>query len=164
MARLVISENGVAELTKVASRKTGEIEAQAQLNDSIESLENGMIVFVDAKENEVVLTKTADCVDALYLHFSNPRRYEDGRTGMKHFKYERSEDYLPRLYKLTPGDIFRTNVMDAANFNYVGHATVVDGVLTAADSGEFMVKPSTMPDDSQGFEVRFLGLVSSESV
>jgi hypothetical protein len=45
----------------------------------------------------------------MYLHFSNPRRYEDGKTGMENFIYTRSEKYLPRLFKLTAGDIFTTD-------------------------------------------------------
>ena len=111
----------VAELNKVASRKTGEIEAQCKLGEDFAddeySLENGAIVFVKAEDNTIV-KEYADgtCVDAMYLHFSNPRRYEDGRTGMENFIYQVNDDYeiagecyLPRLYKLTTGDIFTTN-------------------------------------------------------
>lgn len=162
MAKLTISGYGVAELTKVASRKTGELEAQAILASDILTLENGMIVFIDAASNEIVLNKTdaTAAVSAPYLHFSNPRRYEDGKTGMKNFIYERSEDYLPRLYKLTVGDIFVTNIMDALAFTYEGFASVEGGMLTAVASGEtgdFYVKPTSMPDGSKGFEVRYLG-------
>lgn len=107
----------VAELNKVASRKTGEIEAQCKLNEELDVLYNGEIVYVDAVNNEITKTFSADtCVDAIYLHFSNPRRYEDGHSGMENFKYERNDDYetfgdryLPRVYKLTVGDIFTTN-------------------------------------------------------
>ncbi len=111
----------VAELNKVASRKTGEIEAQCKLGEDFAeddySLENGAIVFVKAADNTIVKEYDADsCVDAMYLHFSNPRRYEDGRSGMENFIYQVNDDYevagecyLPRLYKLTTGDIFTTN-------------------------------------------------------
>lgn len=111
----------VAELNKVASRKTGEIEAQCKLGEDFAddeySLENGAIVFVKAEDNTIVKTYAdGTCVDAMYLHFSNPRRYEDGRTGMENFIYQVNDDYeiagecyLPRLYKLTTGDIFTTN-------------------------------------------------------
>lgn len=163
MAKNTISGYGVAELTKVASRKTGEIEAQAILAEDIDTLENGMVVYVDAKNNEIVLNADdADAaVDAPYLHFSNPRRYEELKSGMKNFIYERSEDYLPRLYKLTAGDIFVTNVVDTAKvLTASGKASVVDGVLTLSQSGltgDFYIKPTTMPDGSKGFEVRYLG-------
>lgn len=105
-----MAKYSIAELTKVASRKTGEIEAQCQLNSEIDSLENGEIVYVDAVNNEITKTFNADtCVDAIYLHFSNPRRYEDGHTGMENFRYERNDKYLPRVYKLTVGDMFMTD-------------------------------------------------------
>ena len=101
----------IVELTKVASRKTGEIEAQCVLAEEFGGvLENRAIVYINAKTDEIVSTKTADCVDAKYLHFSNPRRYEDGKTGMENFRYESKDDkVLPRLFKLTAGDIFSTD-------------------------------------------------------
>ena len=105
----------IVELNKVASRKTGEIEAQCKLADG-DTLQNGEIVFVKAATDEIVKTYDAEtCVDAMYLHFSNPRRYEDGKTGMENFIYTKSEKYLPRLYKLTAGDIFTTD------FNITNH-------------------------------------------
>ena len=111
-----MAKYSIVELTKVASRKTGEIEAQCKLSDDflvdgIKALENGAIVYIDAANDEIVKTyDDATCVNAKYLHFSNPRRYEDGKTGMENFRYETSDDkYLPRLFKLTVGDIFTTN-------------------------------------------------------
>ena len=104
-----MAKYSIVELNKVASRKSGEIEAQCKLAEGIESLQNGQIVYIDAATDTIVLEKTETCVDAMYLHFSNPRRYEDGKTGMENFIYTRSEKYLPRLYKLTAGDIFTTD-------------------------------------------------------
>ena len=105
-----MAKYSIVELNKVASRKTGEIEAQCKLADGIESLQNGEIVYIKAATDEIVKTYSAnECVDAMYLHFSNPRRYEDGKTGMENFIYTKSEKYLPRLYKLTAGDIFTTD-------------------------------------------------------
>lgn len=111
-----MAKYSIVELNKVAARKTGEIEAQCVLadefknEDGIKVLENGAIVYIDAATDTIVKTKGEGCVDAKYLHFSNPRRYEDGKSGMENFRYESSDDkYLPRLYKLTVGDIFTTN-------------------------------------------------------
>lgn len=108
----------IVELTKVASRKTGEIEAQCKLSDDFllegtetKVLENGAIVYIDAANDEIVKAyDEATCVNAKYLHFSNPRRYEDGKTGMENFRYESKDDkVLPRLFKLTAGDLFFTD-------------------------------------------------------
>jgi hypothetical protein len=111
-----MAKYAIVELNKVASRKTGEIEAQCKLadefkKDGIKALENGAIVYIKAETDEIVSKfDEATCVNAKYLHFSNPRRYEDGKTGMENFRYETSDDkYLPRLFKLTVGDIFTTN-------------------------------------------------------
>lgn len=104
----------IVELNKVASRKTGEIEAQCKLAEGIDTLDNGAIMLIEATTDTIVpfdyeAKEGEVLVDAMYLHFSNPRRYEDGKTGMENFTYTRSEKYLPRLYKLTAGDIFTTD-------------------------------------------------------
>jgi len=112
----IYGDYATVELTKVASRKTGEIEAQCELDSEIESLENGAIMFIDAATDTIVKDYSATCVDAIYLHFSNPRRYGELESGMAHFRYERNDDYetmgvkyLPRMYKLTTGDLFTTD-------------------------------------------------------
>ena len=139
----IYGDYATVELTKVASRKTGEIEAQCELDSSIDSLENGAIVFIDAEKDTIVKTYSAKCVDAMYLHFSNPRRYEDGRSGMENFIYERNDDYetmgvkyLPRLFKLTTGDLFTTDyAFDSLKFG--SHEIV-------------KVKDTTMPNGKAG--------------
>lgn len=131
------------ELNKVASRKTGEIEAQCELDSSIETLENGAIVFIDAATDTIVKEYKGTCVDAMYLHFSNPRRYEDGRSGMENFVYERNDDYttmgvkyLPRLFKLTTGDLFTTD-FKYSSLKFGSHEIV-------------KVKDTTMPNGKPG--------------
>ena len=111
-----MAKYAIVELNKVASRKTGEIEAQCKLadefkKDGIKALENGAIVYIKADTDEIVSKfDEATCVNAKYLHFSNPRRYEDGKTGMENFRYESKDDkVLPRLFKLTAGDLFFTD-------------------------------------------------------
>lgn len=139
----IYGEYATVELTKVASRKTGEIEAQCALDSSIDSLENGAIMFIDAKKDTIVKTYSKDCVDAIYLHFSNPRRYGELESGMAHYRYERNDDYetmgvkyLPRLYKLTTGDLFTTDFkFDSLTF---GNHEIVK------------VKDTTMPNGKAG--------------
>lgn len=139
-----MAKYATVELTKVASRKTGEIEAQCKLKADIDYLENGEIVYVDAVNDEITKTFNANnCVDAIYLHFSNPRRYEDGHTGMENFRYERNDDYktagdqyLPRVYKLTTGDLFTTD-FEFNTFTFGNHKIVA-------------VKETTMPNGKAG--------------
>ena len=81
--------------------------------------------------------------EAMYLHFSNPRRYEDGRSGMENFIYERNDDYetmgvkyLPRLFKLTTGDLFTTD-FEYSSLKFGNHEIV-------------KVKDTTMPNGKAG--------------
>lgn len=125
------------ELTKVASRKTGEIEAQCKLDSAIDALENGAIMFIDAAKDTIVKEYSETCVDAMYLHFSNPRRYGELESGMAHFRYERNDDYetmgekyLPRLFKLTVGDLFTTDyAFESLTFGNHAIVAVKDTVM-----------------------------------
>jgi hypothetical protein len=137
-----MAKYATAELNKVASRKTGEIEAQCKLDASIDSLENGAIVFIQAEDNTIVDTPSAKTIDAMYLHFSNPRRYEDGHTGMENYVYENNEGYLPRLYKLTVGDIFTTNFDYANEGGIVSEAPAVGTVFTFGDHKIVVIESS----------------------
>ena len=159
MAKNTITNYGVAELTKVVSRKTGEIEAQMALNSAILTLENGMITYIDVVNNEVVTTyDAATCLQTKYLHFSNARRYVTGSEGMNNFVYENSADVLPRLYKLHIGDLFVTNLIDTGDvLTYEGFADVTAGVITSVSSsstGDFYIKPTTLPNGDAAFSVR----------
>jgi hypothetical protein len=135
-----MAKYSIVELTKVASRKTGEIEAQCVLAEEFDGvLENGAIVYINAKTDEIVSTKTADCVDAKYLHFSNPRRYEDGKTGMENFRYESNDNkVLPRLFKLTAGDLFFTDYK---------FETLPEGIVAVEKS---LIPTDVMPNGKEG--------------
>ena len=136
-----MAKYSIVELTKVASRKTGEIEAQCVLAEEFGGvLENGAIVYINAKTDEIVSKKTEDCVDAKYLHFSNPRRYEDGKTGMENFRYETSDNkVLPRLFKLTAGDLFMTDY----NFG----ETLPEGIVAVEKS---LIPTNVLPNGKAG--------------
>ena len=126
---------------------SGAFAVQCKLADGIESLQNGEIVYVKAATDEIVKTYVADeCVDAMYLHFSNPRRYEDGKTGMENFTYTRSEKYLPRLYKLTAGDIFTTD--------YDLSAVVAAGRIVEIE--ESVMPLGTLPSNKAGKSYRVI--------
>ena len=135
----------IVELTKVASRKTGEIEAQCKLSDDFlvegtKVLENGAIVYIDAANDEIVKAyDEATCVNAKYLHFSNPRRYEDGKTGMENFRYESKDDkVLPRLFKLTAGDLFFTDYK---------FETLPEGIVAVENS---LIPTDVLPNGKEG--------------
>ena len=134
-----MAKYSIVELNKVASRKTGEIEAQCVLNKDIESLQNDQIGYIEAAKDEIALDKNENCVDAMYLHFSNPRRYEDGKTGMENFRYESKDDkVLPRLFKLTAGDLFFTDYK---------FETLPEGIVAVEKS---LIPTDVMPNGKEG--------------
>ena len=141
----------IVELNKVASRKTGEVEAQCKLAEGIDTLDNGAIMLIEATTDTIVpfgytVQEGEVLVDAMYLHFSNPRRYEDGKTGMENFTYTRSEKYLPRLYKLTAGDIFTTD--------YDLSAVVAAGRIVEIE--ESVMPLGTLPSNKAGKSYRVI--------
>ena len=69
-----IPAHGVVEHNFLAASATRQIEAQTKVADGIETQENGMILFIDRKNMEVV--KTAD-VSAPYLMHSTVRYYSE---------------------------------------------------------------------------------------
>lgn len=162
MGKIITGKYATVELTKVASRKTGEIEAQCALDASVadHALENGAVVFIDAKKDAVVTTNSADCVDAIYLHFSNPRRYGELESGMANFRYEGNDDYeefgekyLPRLYKLTTGDLFTTD----CDLTKAVKATTLPKAgdkITLGNHAVIAVKETTMPNGNKGILYR----------
>lgn len=162
MGKIITGKYATVELTKVASRKTGEIEAQCALDASItdHALENGAIVYIDAEKDTVVTANSASCVDAIYLHFSNPRRYGELESGMANFRYEGNDDYetagekyLPRLYKLTTGDLFTTD----CDLTKATKATTLpeEGTkITLGNHAVIAVKKTTMPNGNPGILYR----------
>lgn len=155
-----MAKYATVELNKVASRKTGEIEAQCKLDAGIDTLENGAIMFVQAEDNTIVADYNANkCVDAMYLHFSNPRRYEDGHTGMENYVYENNDGYLPRLYKLTTGDIFTTNFDYTAGEGIISEAPVVGSTFTFGNHKIIVIESSaneTVPSMQVGATYRVI--------
>ena len=69
-----IPAHGVVEHNFLASEATRQIEAQTPVKDGIETLENGMILFIDRKNNEIVKEEVS-CpylmhpVHSVYLSF-----------------------------------------------------------------------------------------------
>lgn len=169
-----IPAHGVVEHNALSAEHTGQIEAQTKVANGIETLENGMILFIDRKNMEIV--KTAD-VSAPYLHHSTVRYYRaGGERGVNHFVFNvNNEEELPRLWKLNEGDKFHTNLvsydngefaddskLDAALANgktlygYADGEGMIKATATQNTNAkcEFIVMASTMQDDTKGFYVQ----------
>lgn len=166
MAQYKISGHGVVEHNFLASEATRQIEAQTPVKDGIETLENGMILFIDRKKNEIVKEE----VSCPYLMHSTVRYYRAGERGLNHFVFNvNNEEELPRLWKLSEGDSFHTNLISGesteaidalfkANESLYGYPDG-NGMIKVTDTKnddakcEFIVKKSTMQNDEVGFYV-----------
>ncbi len=167
-----IPAHGVVEHNFLAAEATRQIEAQTKVADGIETLENGMILFIDRKNMEVVKEEKS----CPYLMHSTVRYYRAGERGVNHFVFNvNNEEELPRLWKLNEGDKFHTNLVsydesefaddEAVEKELAGGKTVYgypDGEgmigLTKTENKdakcEFIVTLSTMQDDTKGFFVQ----------
>lgn len=121
-----ISNYGVVELTHVASRKTGQIEAQLPLNATDFAsvpAENGMLLKVNRADGVVELPD-AVTDGGLYLHYSEEKNYSVDALGLDKFSLLYSATLYPRLYALQPGDTFITNCIAYDTVSYADEDAV----------------------------------------
>ena len=166
MAQYKISGHGVVEHNFLASEATRQIEAQTPVKDGIETLENGMILFIDRKKNEIVKEE----VSCPYLMHSTVRYYRAGERGLNHFVFNvNNEEELPRLWKLSEGDSFHTNFISGESTEAIDALFEANESLYGSPDGngmikvtetknddakcEFIVSKSTMQNDEVGFYV-----------
>lgn len=166
-----IPAHGVVEHNFLASEATRQIEAQTKVANGIETLENGMILFIDRKAGEIKLSGNS----CPYLMHSTVRYYRAGERGLNHFVFNvNNEEELPRLWKLSEGDKFHTNLVSYQTDEFANDAALEtelakgslygypDGegmikITKTEDSSakvEFIVSMSTMQDDTKGFFVQ----------
>ena len=164
-----IPAHGVVEHNFIAAEATRQIEAQTKVADGIETLENGMILFIDRKNMEIV-KDPAKGTSCPYLMHSTVRYYRAGERGLNHFVFNvNNEEELPRLWKLAEGDSFHTNLISGesteaidalfkANKSLYGYPDG-NGMIKVTDTKdenakcEFIVSKSTMQNDEVGFYV-----------
>lgn len=179
MARLTIDGYGQVELNNVAFRRDGRIEAQCALSTADFSpsvpAENGMILRVKKAEHEICFAD-ASAENQLYaLNYSSEHMYDERKPGLKNFRLIPGEFY-PRVGYLAAGDLWTTNCIDLGSYAsaaavaaaltnttvYAAVGTQGAAVLsTAAPSvGPVIqvIKKTTMPDGTDGFQLQVLSV------
>lgn len=106
MKRLAIDGYGQLELNNVAFRRDGRVEAQCALVDTLDYVENGMLLAVDNISREVSLPDGNS--ELIALNYSSEHMYDERKPGLKNFRLDRGS-FLPRLGYLSRGDKFTTN-------------------------------------------------------
>lgn len=109
MAKLFTENNPVVELNLVNSVYTGAIKAQYEMTGQLatDGAQQGMLLVVDDVAKTVAYPSAE--TDYVWLHASEEQIYED-HLGRESFKLNAPK--LPRLYKLSVGDIFETNAVE----------------------------------------------------
>lgn len=177
--RLTIDGYGQVELNNVAFRRDGRIEAQCKPNQtdfSAAPVENGMLLSVDMVKREVSLP--VDDSLPIALVYSAEHIYDERTPGLKNFKLNGKDDFLPRLGYLAVGDKWTTNCIAYDSAEYATESALKSALLrtavtsvpvygTADSCGAVVVtssKPSTgivlraveatMPDGTYGVKLQ----------
>lgn len=136
--RLTIDGYGQIELNNVAFRRDGRIEAQAKPNAtdfSVDKLENGMLLAVDAAKREVKYA--VDSSLPVALNYSAEHMYDERATGLKDFYLNGKDDFLPRLGYLAVGDKFTTNCIcydSAVDSSWTSESVFISALATCAST------------------------------
>lgn len=178
--RLVIDGYGQVELNNVAFRRDGRIVAQCApdaTDFASVPVENGMILAVD-EANRTVKFATDNSLP-LALVYSTEHMYDERMPGLKNFKLNGSDDFLPRLGYPAVGDKWHTNTICYSDEEYTNETeliTALKAYKTAAVYGKVddtgavcltataptvglklkVVEYGTMPDGQKGVKLQVL--------
>ena len=178
--RLVIDGFGQVELNNVAFRRDGRIVAQCApdaTDFAAIPVENGMILAVDETARTVKLPTNASL--PLALVYSTEHIYDERTPGLKNFRLNGANDFLPRLGYLDVGDKWHTNTICYSDTEFTTEAALIEALkkcretavygkpdasgavcvtATAPTSGLTLkvVEYGTMPDGQKGVKLHVL--------
>lgn len=177
--RLVIDGYGQIELNNCAFRRDGRIEAQCKPDTTAfadVAVENGMLLAVDNVNRTVKFATDGSLPIA--LNYSSEHIYDERTPGLKNFKLNGKDDFLPRLGYLSVGDKFTTNCVSydvAVDSTWTTEAKFIEAlaaykttalyggagadgsILVSATAPTFgpklrVIEKTTMPDGSLGIK------------
>ena len=178
--RLVIDGYGQVELNNVAFRRDGRIVAQCAPDATDFAsipVENGMILAVDEANRTVKLA--TDNSLPLALVYSTEHTYDERIPGLKNFKLNGKDDFLPRLGYFAVGDKWHTNTICYSDTEYTNEEALITALKaykTAAVYGKAdatgavcltataptdglklkVIEYGTMPDGQKGVKLQVL--------
>ena len=176
MARLTIDGYGQLEINNCAFRRDGRVEAQCKPDATAFSsvpVENGMILAVDAASR--IVKPATDTSLPVALVYTAEHLYDERHPGLKNFKTEAKDDFLPRLGYLAVGDKFTTNTICYNTSAYANESALKSAIAGAASTPVYgsvesngciavvsqrpasgvalrVVKGTTMPDGTYGVQ------------
>jgi len=179
MARMVIDGYGQVELNNVAFRRDGRIEAQCALSTTDFAsvpAENGMVLRVKKADHEICFADASAANQLYALNYSSEHMYDERKPGLKNFKIEATNDFLPRVGYLAAGDLWTSNCVDLGSYasaaavasalssGEVYAAVGTQGALVLDDAPASVgpviqvIKKTTMPDGQDAFQFQVLSV------
>lgn len=153
---------GFLEPNHLSAPRDGGVYAQLPANSDIEVLENGMFVKYDYANGECNFTGDGEWM----LVFNEEKLYDERHQMHRDYAMQKTDFYdgvmTPRVFRLSPGDIFTTNAVVEADYTVGDELKVnAEGRLEAgaAADGEHkfkVVKETTMPDLQAGVKVQVI--------
>jgi hypothetical protein len=174
---MTISGYGQVELNNVAFRRDGRIEAQCALDTADFAnvpAENGMILRVKKADHKICFADASAANQLYALNYSTEHMYDERKPGLKNFKLEAENDFLPRVGYLAAGDLWTTNCVDLGSYASVGAvasalasgavyaavgtqgAVVLDSAAPSVGPVIQVIKKTTMPDGQDAFQLQVL--------
>lgn len=178
MATIKRKGYGQVELTQVAFRRDGRIEAQLPFaGDAGDTCENGMILAVDKANGKVEYAGTTVAGKLYGIVYTSEELYDTRTPGLRNFALTVNADgevvgpegynVYPRIGYLAKGDRFITNAIEGAdttagatvevgNYGKAGADGFIAIATAAATAGPVLqvVEITTMPDGQDG--VKFI--------
>ena len=126
--RYKIDGYGQLELNAVAFRRSGRIEAQCKIADSIKDgyIENGMLLAVDNVERVVKYAVEGENLPVA-LNYTTEHMYDERQKGLKNFRLNVGE-HLPRMGYQGAGDKYTTNCLSYNPDEFVDDAALEEAV------------------------------------
>ena len=131
--RLVIDGYGQLEINNCAFRRDGRVEAQCKPDATAFSsvpVENGMILAVDAAAR--IVKPATDTSLPVAIVYTAEHMYDDRADGLKDFRTNAQNDFLPRLGYLAVGDKFTTNTICYDTTVYANESALKSAIASAA--------------------------------
>lgn len=144
----------------LSAPRDGGVYAQLPADESIEVLEQGMIVKYDMAAGKVALTGNG--ISAMV--FNEEKLYDERKQMHRDYAMKKSDFYegvmTPRVFRLSEGDIFTTNAVAAGTYN-VGDKLCAgaDGFLAAGEDSTpvcQVVAETILPDGQPAVKLQVI--------
>jgi hypothetical protein len=135
-----------------------------------------MVLRVKKADHEICFADASAANQLYALNYSSEHMYDERKPGLKNFKIEATNDFLPRVGYLAAGDLWTSNCVDLGSYasaaavasalssGEVYAAVGTQGALVLDDAPASVgpviqvIKKTTMPDGQDAFQFQVLSV------